>query len=194
MRNKQHYTVFNEILNRYESLFISVIRKHFPNGQDIEDVDQEFLIHLFILIETRYEKSLDLLNTSAWLKAVVSNFCKSLLRKKNAKKSIKYNKDGFLAEHLDHYSESNESQSVIFDFSGKNDSYAVMLKVLALLSKQDALLLKMKYYYGKSSVDISHKLNLAHVDVKISRLKSKILKLTGIKNIEELLLYFDHKD
>ncbi|MEJ6685684.1 MAG: sigma-70 family RNA polymerase sigma factor [Crocinitomicaceae bacterium] len=193
MSNRQHYTVFNELLNRYDSLFISVIRRHFPKGNDAEDIYQDFLIHLFILIETHYESALDLLHTSSWLKAVVSNFCKSVLRKKNAKKTIKFTKDGFLAEYLDQYSDVDESNGFIFDLSENPDAYTVMTNMLSLLSKQDALVLKMKYYYGKSSLDISRKLNISHVDVKIARLKSKIIKLTGVKNLEHHMGYFENR-
>jgi c-di-GMP-related signal transduction protein len=49
------------------------------------------------------------------------------------------------------------------------------------------MILKMKYYYGKPSSYISRKLNVAHVDVTIGRIKERIQKKSGIKNIDELI-------
>ena len=187
MVHRVHHSLFNEIMNRYDAMFVSVIRSHFTNIEDQKDVYQEFSIHLFMLIESKYSKSIDLLHTATWLKAVVSNFCKSLIRKKNAKRKIKYSKEGFTSTHLEQYSEDNHMDVPLFDFSGEMDSYKIMRSILSLISKQDALMLKMKYYFNKPSAYISRKLNITHVDVKIGRLKNRIKKLTGIDNIDALL-------
>ena len=127
------------------------------------------------------------MHTATWLKAVASNFCKSLIRKKNAKRKIKYSKEGFTSTHLEQYSEDKHMDVPLFDFSCEMDSYKIMRSILSLISKQDALMLKMKYYYNKPSAYISRKLNITHVDVKIGRLKNRIKKLTGIDNIDGLL-------
>ena len=182
-----HHSLFNEIMNRYDTIFVSVIRSHFQNSEDQKDVYQEFSIHLFMLIESQYSKSVDLLHTATWLKAVVANFCKSQLRKKNAKRKIKYSADGFVTTHLEQFAEGVNEDTPIFDFSGDVNSYEIMKSVLRLVSRQEALMLKMKYYYNKPSTYISRKLNVTHVDVKIGRLKKRIKRLTGIENIGELL-------
>ena len=187
MEHRVYHSLFNEIMNRYDVMFLSVIRSHFTSIEDQKDVYQEFSIHLFVLIESKYSKSIDLLHTATWLKAVVANFCKSLLRKKNAKRRVKYSKEGYTSTHLEQYSEDSGMHVPLFEFSGDIDSYKIMKSILSLISKQDALMLKMKYYYSKPSVYISRKLNITHVDVKIGRLKNRIKKLTGIDNIEALL-------
>ena len=187
MNYRLHHSLFNEIMNRYDALFVSVIRSHFSNKEEQKDVYQEFSIHLFMLIESQYSKSIDLLHTATWLKAVISNFCKSLIRKKNAKRRIKFSSDSFVSTHLDQYSESTESEEILFDFSGAVNSYEIMKSILGLVTRRESLMLKMKYYYNKPSVFISKKLNVTHVDVKIGRLKNRIKKITGIENIEELL-------
>ena len=174
-------------MNRYDLMFVSVIRSHFKNQEDQKDIYQEFSIHLFMLIEAQYSKSIDLLHTATWLKAVISNFCKSQIRKKNAKRKIKFSSDGFITTHLEQFSEDSDSDTPLFDFSGDVNSYEIMKSVLKLVSRQEAMMLKMKYYYNKPSTYISRKLNVTHVDVKIGRLKKRIQRLTGIKNIEELL-------
>ena len=187
MNYRLHHALFNEIMNRYDLMFVSVIRSHFNNQEDQKDIYQEFSIHLFMLIEAQYSKSIDLLHTATWLKAVVSNFCKSQIRKKNAKRKIKFSSDGFITTHLEQFSEDSNTDTPLFDFSGDVNSYEIMKSVLKLVSRQEAMMLKMKYYYNKPSTYISRKLNVTHVDVKIGRLKKRIQRLTGINNIEELL-------
>ena len=187
MNYRLHHALFNEIMNRYDLMFVSVIRSHFNNQEDQKDIYQEFSIHLFMLIEAQYSKSIDLLHTATWLKAVISNFCKSQIRKKNAKRKIKFSSDGFITTHLKQFSEDSNTDTPLFDFSGDVNSYEIMKSVLKLVSRQEAMMLKMKYYYNKPSTYISRKLNVTHVDVKIGRLKQRIQRLTGINNIEELL-------
>ena len=187
MNYRHHHSLFNEIMNRYDLMFVSVIRSHFKSLEDQKDIYQEFSIHLFMLIEAQYSKSIDLLHTATWLKAVISNFCKSQIRKKNAKRKIKFSSDGFITTHLEQFSEDSDADTPLFDFSGDVNSYEIMKSVLKLVSRQEAMMLKMKYYYNKPSTYISRKLNVTHVDVKIGRLKKRIQRLTGIKNIEELL-------
>ena len=190
MSQREHHTVFNELLNRYDSLFVSVIGRHFSVRQEAQDVYQDFLIHLLFLVESNYQSDLDLLNTSGWLKAVVSNYCKSALRKKNAKKKIQFAKDEFTALDLENYSEKDDSIEFILNPKAFEDPVDAMRHLLGLLPKKDALILKMKYFYGKSSIEISRRLKTKHIDVRISRLKSRLIKLSGVKSLEE---FFENK-
>lgn len=190
MSQREHHTVFNELLNRYDSLFISVIGRHFPVRQEAQDVYQDFLIHLLFLVESNYQSDLDLLNTASWLKAVVSNYCKSALRKKNAKKKIQFAKDEFTALDLENYSEKDDSINFTLNHEIFNDPVDAMHHLLGLLPKKDALILKMKYFYGKSSIEIAQRLKTKHIDVRISRLKSRLIKLSGVKSLEE---FFENK-
>ena len=193
MSHRKHHTVFNELLNRYDTLFISVVGKHFKNKEEAQDVYQDFLMHLLMLVETHYEDSLDLINTASWLKAVVSNFCKSAIRQKNPKRKIKIDRAGFSALHIENYSLPEEtSPFVIKNEQGQQviEMADVMKHLLGLLSKKDALTLKMKYYYGKSSSLIGKKLNIKHVDVKISRIKATLVKRSGIEKLSDLELFF----
>ena len=185
MSQREHHTVFNELLNRYDSLFVSVIGKHFHTKHEAQDVYQDFLIHLLFLVESHYKSDLDLLNTACWLKAVVSNYCKSALRKRNAKRKIKFSHDGFTSLSLENYSEKDDSIEFILNLKAPEDPVAAMNHLLGLLSKKDALILKMKYFYGKSSIEIARRLKTKHIDVRISRLKLRLIKLSGAKSMEE---------
>lgn len=44
MNYRLHHSLFNEIVNRYDALFVSVIRAHFSNKEEQKDVYQEFSI------------------------------------------------------------------------------------------------------------------------------------------------------
>ena len=190
MSQREHHTVFNELLNRYDSLFLSVIGRHFPVRQEAQDVYQDFLIHLLFLVESNYQSDLDLLNTASWLKAVVSNYCKSALRKKNAKKKIQFAKEEFTTLNLENYSEKDDSIAFTLNSKTYKDPVDAMYHLLGLLPKKDALILKMKYFYGKSSIEIAQRLKTKHIDVRISRLKSRLIKLSGVKSLEE---FFENK-
>tara|TARA_B100001287_G_scaffold123263_1_gene103897 strand:+ start:241 stop:822 length:582 start_codon:yes stop_codon:yes gene_type:complete len=184
MSQREYHTVFNELLNRYDSLFVSVIGKYFPVRQEAQDIYQDFLIHLLFLVESNYQSDLDLLNTASWLKAVVSNYCKSALRKKNAKKKIQIAKEEFIAFDLENYSENDYALEFTVNPRVFQDPVDAMHHLLGLLPKKDALILKMKYFYGKSSLEISRRLKTKHIDVRISRLKSRLIKLSGAKSME----------
>ncbi len=67
---------------------------------------------------------------------------------------------------------------------------SVMNDLMRNLEKRDVLILKMKYFYGKPSSYIRKKMNEAHVDVYIGRLKKKIKKDCGIENFNELIEKF----
>lgn len=185
MSKREHHTVFNELLNRYDSLFVSVIGRHFPLREEAQDVYQDFLIHLLFLVESNFQSDLDLLNTASWLKAVVSNYCKSALRKRSAKKRIQFSRDGFTALSLENYSEKDDSIEFILNSKEIEDPIAAMNHLLGLLPKKDALILKMKYFYGKSSIEIARRLKTKHINVRISRLKLRLIKLSGAKSMED---------
>lgn len=179
--------LFTEILNRHEGFLIQQIRLKFE-GEDVFDVYQEFSIHLYQTLQSKYSSDLDLFSSKAWLKAVVSNFCISQIRKKNKKRAVH-----FVAEN-----KTSFIQSIYSDESfnadrkpGEPNFFSAMIEALSHLNKRDALILKMKYYYGRPSSSISRLLNIAHVDVTIGRLKQRIKRKSGIDNLDELLEKYD---
>jgi RNA polymerase sigma factor (sigma-70 family) len=178
--------LFNEILFRYNRLFYKVICDFFPETEDAKDAYQEFCIHLYTKLEQLYPSNPDLFDTKSWLVSVVKNFSISLYRKKNGKRKIKIrqveNKDLLLAMFKD--------QEEI----GIDDNirlHQVLDSLLNVLDKRDVLILKMKYYYGKPSSFIGDKMNEAHVDVYIGRLKKKIKKHVQIETLGELTEKFN---
>jgi DNA-directed RNA polymerase specialized sigma24 family protein len=67
MNRQLQESIFNELLNRFDSTIIYVIRKYFK-GEDVKDIYQEVLIHLYKRIGELYEREPDLFSTRAWIK------------------------------------------------------------------------------------------------------------------------------
>ncbi|NBP74968.1 MAG: sigma-70 family RNA polymerase sigma factor, partial [Crocinitomicaceae bacterium] len=183
MNKRLQDVVFTEILNRYNRYFISLIRLKFQEPEEVKDVYQNFSIFLYDKIGKLYPLSPDLFDTKSWLRTMVSNFCISELRKKNAIRQpllIPEAKTEFIRTN---YSDNLDDTSGLYDFNKKksvDDGIAILFK---LLTKREVLILKMKYYYNKPSVFISSKMNETHVDVLISRIKEKIKRKSGVKDI-----------
>ncbi len=182
--------LFTEILNRHQSFFMLLIRDKFEQD-DAKDVFQEACLHLYQILETKFEGNEDLFNSKAWLRTVIKNFCLSELRKRNRKKSVKLVPEYQTTLIRQNFSEPESLNGVtcaLFDVN------VVINELLKLVSKQDAMILKMKYYYGKPSDYISRKLNVAHVNVTIGRIKERIVQKSGIKNIDELMEKYNWSD
>ncbi len=175
--------LFTEILNRHQRFFISLIRDKFQ-GDEVHDVYQDVCLHLYEILNRHWNNQQDLFNSKAWLRTVVINFCLSELRKRNQIKRVKLVPEKDTAFQRSIFAEPDEISGIE---NNKHDLQGVLYDLLQLISKHDAMILKMKYYYGKPSSYISRKLNVAHVDVSIGRIKEKIQKKSGIKNIDELI-------
>ena len=193
MNKRLQDVLFTEILNRYNRYFISLIRLKFQEAEEVKDIYQNFSIFLYDKIGKLYPLSPDLFDTKSWLRTIVSNFCISELRKKNAIRQpllIPEAKTEFIRTN---YSDNLDDTSGLYDFNKKksvDDGIAILFK---LLTKREVLILKMKYYYNKPSVFISSKMNETHVDVLISRIKEKIKKKSGVKDINQFIKTFNIK-
>ena len=184
MVDKKHIDViFTELLNRYQGFFLHQIRLKFE-GEEVYDVYQEFCIHLYQILSTKYSTDIDLFNTRSWLKAVVSNFSISMLRKKNKKRKINLISEEKTSIARANYSDESDNTD---QPKGEPDYFHAMSDILLYLSKRDALMLKLKYYYGVPSARIARILNVAHVDVTIGRLKQRIIRKSGINDLDALL-------
>lgn len=171
-------------MNRYGRFIVSVIRTKFE-GDEVKDVFQDFSIFMYNKIGALYEESADLFDTKAWIRTVTNNYCISEIRKRNGKRKIKY-----VSEEKSELARKNYTESADeFELNGNNDNelLAAINEFLSEIPKRDALILKMKYYYGKPSTYISRKVNETHVDVYIGRLKEKLKKRTGVHNVDEFL-------
>ena len=177
--------VFNEVMNRYSKFIYMLIREKFE-GEDIKDMYQEFSIFLFQQIGKFYSESANLFDTKAWIRTVTNNFCISELRRRNGKKQIKFISEEKSEVIRLHFADEYMESSTLYDLQNSKDLHKAMADLLNLLTKRDALILKMKYFYGKPSNYISKRMNESHVDVHIGRLKEKIKKKSGIYDLQEL--------
>ncbi len=175
MDRKLQDILFNEFSNRYDRDIIYVTRGFF-RGEDIKDIYQELMVHFYQLIGRLYENDPNLFSTRSWVRTIAENFCKSELRKRNGKRKVQL--------VYDEVSVNNSKHLVDSEISGANDLNDAIKNFLKNLTKREALILKMKYYYGKSSIYISHKMNEAHINVYIQRIKERLIRRTGIEDIE----------
>ena len=76
-------------MNRYGRFIVSVIRTKFE-GDDVKDVFQDFSIFIYNKIGLLYEESADLFDSKSWIRTVTNNYCISELRKRNAKRKVKF--------------------------------------------------------------------------------------------------------
>jgi RNA polymerase sigma factor (sigma-70 family) len=178
MDRRLQEAVFTELKNRYDGFIVSVIRNYFK-GEDVKDIFQELQVHLFNRIGELYDEHPDLFSTKAWLRSVVSKYCISEIRKRNGKRKIKLVYDEISLNV------AKENEIVISE--NQNDLDHSIQEFLKNLDKRDALILKMKYYYGKPSNYISKKMNETHVNVYIGRLKERLIKKTGISDLESFV-------
>lgn len=172
--------LFNEFSNRYDRDIIYVIRGFFK-GEDVKDIYQELMLHFYQLIGRLYENDQNLFSTRSWVRTISENFCKSELRKRNGKRKVQLVYDDVSVNNSRHIEDFD------FEASSDKDLNEAIKDFLTNLSKREALILKMKYYYGKPSTYISQKMNEAHINVCIQRIKERLMRRTGIEDIESFV-------
>jgi RNA polymerase sigma factor (sigma-70 family) len=180
MNSNLQEIVFLELKNRFNRYLIAIIRNYFK-GEDVKDIFQEVQLHLYKRIGELYDQQPDLFSTKVWIGSVVSKFCISEIRRRNGKKKIKLVFEEISLNKLQHYEAFDEQ------LEKTNDLNQAIKDFLSNLSKRDALILKMKYSYGKSSKFISEKMNETHINVYIQRIKDRLVRKTGISDMEEFV-------
>lgn len=185
--------VFTEVINRYNRYFIALIRLKFQESEEVKDVYQNFSIFLYDKIGKFYPLSPDLFDTKSWLRTIVSNFCISELRKKNAIRQPRFISEAKTEFIRANYSDNIDETSVLYDLTTKKSVDDGIALLFNLLTKREVLILKMKYYYNKPSLFISAKMNETHIDVLISRIKDKLKKKSGVKDINQFLKTYNIK-
>lgn len=145
--------------------FKRIIAKYF-SGEELADTLQEFSIHFFLLFEKKYHTDSALFDSKAWLRTVVTHYCISQLRKKQAQKNTVWEKTTTTVI-LKAEDQQIEKELLIQE---------MMQQALGCVNKFEALLLKMKYMYQKPSKEIEQILGIQYADVQINRIKAKIRK------------------
>ena len=166
-------TICEEFLNRYDKLIYSRILK-FKQQEDAKDLFQDFCLHIYQKIPVEFHRNPDAFSSSSWVVQVVDNFLKSDFRKENAQKNIQRKTISQLTDYQwETISSSFKEGAPSIELT--NEQFEEVLRVIFQhISKRDALMLKMKYYYGKPSKYIMEKLNISHVNMQIKRVKEQI--------------------
>ena len=166
-------TICEEFLNRYDRLIFSRILK-FKQNEEAKDLFQDFCLHIFQKIPIEFHRNPDAFSSSSWVVQVVDNFLISGVRKEKAQRNV----HGRTISQLKDYQWETISSSFkegAPQVELTNEEFEEVLKVIFRhISRRDVLMLKMKYYYGKSSNYISEKLNISHVNMQIKRINEQI--------------------
>jgi RNA polymerase sigma factor (sigma-70 family) len=156
---------FETMYAAQQRFFKHIIARYFEGAQQ-QDVLQEFAIHLFTLFTQKQQENAHLFDSKAWLRAILVNFCISQLRKEHAQKNSVWKKTA--TQHV------LVADEIII---GKEELIqSLYAEALGCVSKKEALILKMKYEYKRSSKEIEQRLGVQYVDVLITRIKAKIKK------------------
>lgn len=156
---------FETMYAAQQRFFKHIIARYFEGAQQ-QDVLQEFAIHLFSLFTQKQQDNAHLFDSKAWLRAILVNFCISQLRKEQAQKNSVWKKTA--TQHV------LVADEIII---GKEELIqSLYAEALGCVSKKEALILKMKYEYKRSSKEIEQRLGVQYVDVLITRIKAKIKK------------------
>lgn len=160
---------------QFESLYVAqqrffkhIIARYFDGAQQ-QDVLQDFALHLYALFAQKQTENAHLFDSKAWLRTVLVHYCISQLRKDKAQKNSVWKQT--TVHHVLVASESNHLPEI--------ELQTLYLQALGCVTKKEALILKMKYEYKRSSKEIERRLQLQYVDVLITRIKAKIKKKMG---------------
>jgi RNA polymerase sigma factor (sigma-70 family) len=162
------YSQFESLYANEQRFFKHIIARYF-NGAQQQDVLQDFSIHLFALLTQKQAKNAHLFDSKAWLRTVLVHFCISQLRKEQAQKNSVWKQT--TVQHILVAKEATLQQEL--------EIQLLYQQALGCVTKKEALVLKMKYEYKRSTKEIEHRLELQHVDVLIARIKAKIKKKMG---------------
>ena len=160
---------------QFESLYVAqqryfkhIIARYF-NGAQQQDVLQDFALHLYDLFIHKQSDNAHLFDSKAWLRTVLVHYCISQLRKDKAQKNSVWKQTT-----IHHVLVANETNSL-----KELEIQSLYLTALGCVTKKEALILKMKYEYKRSSKEIEQRLSVQYVDVLIARIKAKIKKKIG---------------
>ena len=169
------HAIYDEFINRYERLIISRI-KRFSKEEDLYDLFQDSCIHIYLKIPSVIHNNPDAFSSSSWVIQVVDNFLISIFRKKNAKKNIENKTISQLSDFQWNIISNNYKEDIEEIDLSDLELEQIIKVILDHISKKDALMLKLKYFYGKPSDYIAEKLNISHVNMRIKRIKEQIQK------------------
>lgn len=169
------HAIYDEFINRYERLIISRI-KRFSREDDLYDLFQDSCIHIYLKIPSVIHNNPDAFSSSSWVIQVVDNFLISIYRKKNANKNIENKTISQLSDFQWNIISNNYKEDLEEIDLSDLELEQIIKVILHHISKKDALMLKLKYFYGKPSDYIAEKLNISHVNMRIKRIKEQIQK------------------
>ena len=166
---------FESIYAQEQRFFKHIIARYFAGAQQ-QDVLQDFSLHLYAQLAKLQPENSHLFESKAWLRKVLVHFCISQLRKDKAQKNSVWKQTT-----VHHVLVAQEASNL-----HELELQTLYLQALGCVTKKEALILKMKYEYKRSSKEIERRLDVQYVDVLIARIKAKIKKKMGRMELDWL--------
>ncbi|WP_253905463.1 RNA polymerase sigma factor [Bacillus sp. THAF10] len=154
--NKQAYAF---IINRYKNRLFAVVLRMVKNPEDAKDLVQECFIKVYQQLDKFDQKG----SFSSWLYRVSVNHCMDTFRKKKLD----------AVEFIDEKESSSLTPEVVYL---QKEKYKHLEQLLAILPKEDRLILLLKYTNDLSYEEIGEMLDIPVQTVanKIHRAKKKM--------------------
>lgn len=179
----------NELLERYKGLVVKIARSYFILGGEMEDIVQEGMIGLYKALKGYDKKKNASFKTFATM--CIKHQIQSAIKVANAKKNSPLSN----SVSLQSFSENSDDDdflpvNLIFQVSpdekiiNKEDYRNLLENIKKMLSEKELQVLKY-YLKGYTYKEISNILGTSEksIDNSLSRIKSKIKKLTENNNL-----------
>jgi RNA polymerase sigma-70 factor (ECF subfamily) len=174
--------VFESVINRHRALVLKIVRKHVPQN-DVEETVQDAFVRAYLSLATFAGKS----DFSKWLSAIALRTCYDFWRK--AYRSREIPMSVITDKHRDWLEEvlAGASRDSVRETRSRSEAKELLEYALSRLSAEDRMVLELVYLEGLSVKEAASLLgwSTANVKVRSFRSRSKLEKLlTGIRQQE----------
>jgi RNA polymerase sigma factor (sigma-70 family) len=181
IRNGNQNT-FTVLVDRYKNLVFTLALKMLNNREEAEEIAQDTFIKVYNSLNNFKGDS----KFSTWIYKITYNTCLDRLKKNKKEKTVSY------LEDFDKH-QANAIEAVL-DAIDENERNKAIQDCLEELPPEDAFLLTLYYFDGKSVDEISKVINnsVDNVKVRLFRIRKKI-GIVFKKRLEpEILDYYEN--
>lgn len=172
---------FTVLVDRYKNLVFTLALKMLNNREEAEEVAQDTFIKVYNSLNNFKGDS----KFSTWIYKITYNSCLDRLKKNKKEKTVSY-----LEDFDEHQAKAIEA---VLDSIDENERNKAIQDCLEELPPEDAFLLTLYYFDGKSVDEISKVINAStdNVKVKLFRVRKKVGIIFKNKLEPEILDYYE---
>jgi RNA polymerase sigma factor (sigma-70 family) len=173
---------FTVLVDRYKNLVFTLALKMLNNREEAEEIAQDTFVKVYNSLNNFKGDS----KFSTWIYKVTYNTCLDRLKKNKKEKTVSY---------LDDFSEHQaKAIEIVLDSIDENERNKAIQDCLKELPSEDAFLLTLYYFDGKSVDEISKVINVSvdNVKVRLFRVRKKTAVIFKERLEPELLDYYEN--